>query len=283
MHINFISNHQHGLAEGAYWHPQDRKFYWVDIKYHQLHGYDPLAKQFYFWQLPGLISAACGMRNGHFIIGFENKIAEFDTKTEQLTVLFESHSGCRMNDGCVDPAGRFWIGEADDTDQSQARLYRYDPDGHCTIMEEGLTISNGLDWDVARQRFYLTDSVKKKIYVYDYNHDKGSIENRRDFVTCSPEDGYPDGMVLDREGYIWSCSWEGHKMMRYSPEGMLEEAIELPVSRPTKCAFGGSDFKTVLVTSASSNVNSSEQLDQPNGTVFLMDLDVAGVPVTLFG
>ena len=283
MQINIISNHQCGLGEGAYWHPAAQKFYWLDIKYHQLHAYDPNTKQFQQWQLPGLVGAACAMKNGHFIIGFEQSIAEYDPHTDRLTVLFESHSGHRMNDGFVDPAGRFWIGEADDTNQSQARLYRYDPDGQCTVMEQGLTISNGLDWDLKRKRFYLTDSVVRKIYVYDYDNVTGAITHRRDFVTATPDDGYPDGMVLDADGYVWSCFWEGHKIVRYTPDGAVDRVIAMPVARPTKCAFGGADLKTLLITSASSNVTSDELLAKPNGYVFSIELDVAGRAATLFG
>lgn len=283
MKIQNISNHQYGLGEGAYWHPIDEKLYWVDIKYHQLHSYDPLTQQFSFWQLPGLISAACGMKTGGFIIGFEDKIAQFNTETEVLTILFDTRSGKRLNDGFVDPAGRFWIGEADDSAQSKAMLYRYDPDGCCTIMEKGLTISNGLDWDVKRHRFYLTDSLLRKIYVYDYDHESGDIRNRRDFVTLSPDEGYPDGMTVDAQGYVWSCFWDGHKVVRYSPEGILDRVIDMPVLRPTKCIFGGAGLNTLFVTSASSNVNSTEQLDKPNGYTFSINLDIVGVPATLFG
>ena len=119
--------------------------------------------------------------------------------------------------------------------------------------------------------------------MYDYDNVTGAITHRRDFVTATPDDGYPDGMVLDADGYVWSCFWEGHKIVRYTPDGAVDRVIAMPVARPTKCAFGGADLKTLLITSASSNVTSDELLAKPNGYVFSIELDVAGRAATLFG
>lgn len=65
------------------------------------------------------------------------------------------------NDGGVDRHGRFWIGEVDlktlraglggepleeGYGGPRGRLWRYDPDGECTLMDEGITCANGIGW-----------------------------------------------------------------------------------------------------------------------------------------
>ena len=283
MEISVLSKHQCGLGEGAYWHALEKKLYWVDIKAHQIHAYDPSMNRFYFWQLPGLISVVCGMDSGNLIVGFEDKIAEYDKQHDVLKVLFDTRSGMRMNDGAVDPAGRFWIGQVDDSRCGLGKLYRYDSDGQCQVMEEGLYTSNGLDWDLNRKCFYLIDSRVQTIYVYDYEHETGQIKNRRVFLKTQVNGGSPDGMILDSEGYLWVCFWNGAKIIRYSPEGIMERTLNMPVSRPTKCVFGGGGLQQLFVTSAASNVNQTEQLDSPNGYVFMSNVGVTGMSSTLFG
>ena len=283
MHVKTVFAEQCVLGEGVYWHPTDGHLYWVDIGGHRIHRYHPDTGKTQVWQLNGLVSGICAMHHNHFIIGYEDKIARFEPKTGCVDVLWDSQSGLRMNDGLVGPGGRFWIGQVDDGGASKAKLFRFDPNGGCHVMETGLGISNGLDWDLDRQRFYLVDSSKRIIYVYDYDIETGNITNRQSFVTVSESDGYPDGMILDSTGHVWCCMWDGHKIMRFSPEGRLVQEVEMPVARPTKCAFGGKDLKTLYVTSASGNFNSGVELDAPAGYVFAIDVDVAGRPMNTFG
>lgn len=271
------------LGEGAYWHALENKLYWVDIKEHQLYRYDSFQNCLEYWQLPGLVSVVCGMKFGGFIIGFEDKIAEFNIHSAKLKILYHTCSGMRMNDGAVDPAGRFWIGQVDDSRKALGKLYRYDPNGCCQVMEEGLCTSNGLDWDLKRKRFYLIDSRIRTIYVYDYEHETGNICNRRIFLKTKESEGSPDGMVLDSQGYLWVCFWNGSKIVRFSPEGKEDQVINMPVLRPTKCVFWGKDLTDLFITSASSNVNCAEKLGPPDGYSYTLNVGIVGVLPTLFG
>jgi sugar lactone lactonase YvrE len=284
MQIKHIYNEQCGLGEGAYWHYEEQMFYWIDIKFDRIHSYHPQTQEFQMWQLPGLVSAISACKSGGLIIGYEDKIAHFDTVTSDLGILYDTKSGMRMNDGLTDPAGRFWIGQADDSMQNQAKLFRYDPDGSVHVMEENLGISNGLDWDIERSAFYLSDSLAGAIYAYDYDVATGRISNRRQIVHADINDGgVPDGMILDTDGNLWCGMWDGHRITQYSPTGELLQSIDMPVQRPTKCVFGGADLATLYVTSAASNRGSDEQFDCPNGYVFALDVGACGRRLTAYG
>ena len=92
----------------------------------------------------------------------------------------------RLNDGAVDPQGRFWGGtmyEGPETNEpTEGRLYRLDVDGSVRVMEKGLTISNGLGWSPDLKTMYLTDTLRNVIYAYDYDLASGAIDHRRMFV-----------------------------------------------------------------------------------------------------
>lgn len=283
MQINPLFERQCELGESAYWHPKDGCLYWVDIKGHRIHCYKPHNDSFQFWQLDGLVSDLCATELGDFIIGYQDKIASFNPDNGKVEILWDSNTGMRMNHGLIGPKGNYWIGQADDEGKRRAKLFRFDPDGTIDVMETGLQISNGLDWDLQRERFYLADSPLRVIYVYQYDNDNNHITNRCELIRFGENDGYPDGFVLDSEGHLWVCMWDGHKIVRVSPEGDVVQTIEMPVARPTTCSFGGPDFKTLYVTSACSNVGSDEQLAKPNGYVFEVEVDVPGRPMTIFG
>jgi sugar lactone lactonase YvrE len=90
----------------------------------------------------------------------------------------------------------------------------------------------------------------------------------------------PDGLTVDEEGGIWVALWRGGAVNRYGPDGSLLATIELPVERPTSCAFGGPDRSTLFVTTARVDLDQAALARQPDaGRVFAIDgLGVRGLP-----
>ena len=99
------------------------------------------------------------------------------------------------------------------------------------------------------------------------------------FVQVPEEEGFPDGLTVDSEGYLWSCHWDGWRITRYSSTGEVDSVISMPVPRPTSCCFGGPELKTLYVTSASIGLSAAKLADAPqSGQVFAIELDVKGLP-----
>ena len=59
----------------------------------------------------------------------------------------------------------------------------------------------------------------------------GEVRFRRVFATLGDEAGFPDGMTVDGEGYLWVAHWAGSRVSRYAPDGSVERVI--PCRRPT--------------------------------------------------
>jgi sugar lactone lactonase YvrE len=98
-------------------------------------------------------------------------------------------------------------------------------------------------------------------------------------------DGFPDGMTIDREGCLWVAMWNGSTILRVDPRaGRATDAIAMPTSRPTSCAFGGEDYADLYITTAS-NMPEPERAQQPlAGGVFKCRLEVGGLaPVAFAG
>ena len=90
----------------------------------------------------------------------------------------------------------------------------------------------------------------------------------------------PDGLTVDDDGAIWVALWGGGAVHRYAPDGALLAVVELPVERPTSCAFGGRDRATMFVTTSREGLDEVAMERQPHaGHVFRIDgLGVTGPP-----
>jgi sugar lactone lactonase YvrE len=148
----------------------------------------------------------------------------------------------------------------------------------------GISITNGPAVSPDGRRIYFTDTLSRRIMVAELSAD-GSTAPVRTFADIAIPDAYPDGAVVDSEGYVWTGLWNGWSVARYSPEGDLVGQVQLPAANCTKLAFGGPDLRTAFVTTARKGLDQAALARQPlAGSLFAFDSPVAGaaqVPVKL--
>ena len=89
-----------------------------------------------------------------------------------------------------------------------------------------------------------------------------------------------DGGCIDSEGMLWwACNGAG-KVLRINPEfGSIDMTIKLDFISPSSVAFGGEDYKTLIVTSMGTAIPGTDK--PPNGGVALIkfaDQSIRGVP-----
>ena len=69
----------------------------------------------------------------------------------------------------------------------------------------------------------------------------------------------------------------GACVARFAPDGTLVATVPIPARDITKLAFGGADFKTGYVTSATKNMGEAEMAQYPeSGSLFAFPSPVAG-------
>jgi len=186
----------------------------------------------------------------------------------------------RCNDSVIDRQGRFLVGTINEKDLASpdGSLYRYDPDGSLHQLDTGLAVANGIGLSPDGCTLYVTDMFHSRILAYDYDTDTGTVSARRDFVVVPQEEGWPDGLIVDQEGFIWSAHWAGWKVTRYDPRGTIERQIKLPVANPTCFAFGGEQLKDLYITTAWYSLSDEDREKQPwAGDLFRIRTDVRGL------
>jgi sugar lactone lactonase YvrE len=196
-----------------------------------------------------------------------------DSSLRLLPDVFDDPT-LRMNEGGCAPDGSFYCGTMSYQQVPGAgTLYRLAVDGTVTIVEEGLTIPNGLEWLPDGSRAFHNDTPTGRIDVLDWDLEQG-LHDRRPFARV--EGGGPDGLTLDAEGGVWVAVWGGSAVHRYAPDGSLSVVIEVPAAQVSACTFGGANRDELFITT------SREGLADPEpgaGAVFVSRPGVAGLPV----
>ena len=275
------------LGEGPVWDFRDERLIWVDILRGLVHCLDPASGERRQWEVGQSVGAAAPCAKGGLVLAVRDGFGRLEVETGRFTMIARveaERADQRMNDGRCDPAGRFWAGTmALDCRRCAGALYRLDPDGRVQVMRREVTISNGLDWSLDGRLMYYVDSGTQKIDAFDFNQEDGTISNSRPLVSIPADLGMPDGLTVDAEGFIWTALWGGGAVHRYSPQGVLDRVVRLPVTHPTSSTFGGPDLEDLFITTASVELSPAEREQQPlAGAIFRHRPGVAGRPTNLF-
>lgn len=279
---------QNELGEGPLWHPIEKCLYWVDIATGDLFKSNPTLTSFDTFHFDTMIGAYGFRSDTGLILATKEGFSlwkEGQTAPQILWNPLPPREDVRMNDGKVDPGGRFWAGSMDQ-DRREGALYRLDPDGSQHSILGNIGISNGIGWSPDRKTMYYTDSIQSTIFAFDYEVETGNIANQRPFIQL-PEDErgiVPDGLCVDKEGCIWSAHWNGWEVIRYDPQGKPMLKIEVPSQQVTSCCFGGENLNLLFITSARIDLPVETLANQPlAGDVFVYETETQGQETDFFG
>ena len=106
-------------------------------------------------------------------------------------------------------------------------MWRIETDLTATSVISGLNITNGVAWSPDWTTLYVIDTMIQTIFAYDFDLDRGTVSNRRIFSAIK-DMGYPDGSAIDSEGYLWNARWEGSCVMRFAPDGSVDQVVPIP-------------------------------------------------------
>lgn len=267
------------LGESPWWDGQ--RLSWIDIQGKALHILEPVTGRRVSYDVPGVPGFAIPTESGEWAVGLADGLYTFSPETSQWIRNWTApHDPAthRMNDAKTDPRGRLWMGSMTYEEREPvAALYR-SAEGHVEEVLPGIITGNGLGWSPDEKTFYYTDSIARVIWAFDFDSDAGVATNRRVFAE-DPAAYVPDGLAVDDLGCVWSCKWDGARIVRYSPEGKVVAEIAMPVARPTSCAFIGTDRSTLAITTAFPAGGPASELD---GALLVLDAGVTGpllVPV----
>jgi sugar lactone lactonase YvrE len=275
------------LGEGCIWHHGEQHLYWVDIDGCSWHIYDPGTGIDQRFPVAAKIGTVMPVENGDVLVSLQNGIYRINVTNREHSLLANpiTSPNIRFNEGKCDPSGRFWVGTiAMDGTAGAAALYRLDRDGSLHEMLQNVTISNGIVWTSDHLTMYYNDTPTRCVQAFDYDDESGNISNRRIAIQIPETDGSPDGMAIDAEDKLWIAMWGAGSVNRYDPvTGDLLLQVKLPAPNVSSCAFGGTDLKTLFITTARVGLTEEELREfSLSGDLFYVRVAIPGVPANFY-
>lgn len=271
------------LGEGPFWHDGRQQIFWFDINNQVLFAADEHGQNRQEWHFNEIVSAAAIINDDELALATETALKRFNLVTGDISTITPIEADVptnRANDSRVHPSGAYWIGTmVKDEGPKDGAVYHYRA-GMLTRIIGNAAIPNATCFTPDGKRAYWTDTPTRQILTCETDPVTGLPTSAWTlFADVSEHRGYPDGAVVDSEGFVWNARWGGSCVIRYAPDGSIDRIIEVPVSQVTCPAFGGKDFKKLFITTAAKGLTDDQlAAEKVAGGLFVIDLDIAGLP-----
>lgn len=252
--VTVVADPRDACGEGPMWDSRSGRIYWVDIIAASLHTCDWPGTSVHTFR-PGVpVSGLAFTESQSLVLAGSDGVWLWQDQTA-LTPIARELNGepLAINDCIADERGRLLAGSTffdGSVSYPLGSLYCVDTDGAVRVLDTGFKLANGMGFSVDRKTLYVTDSGERRIYAYDYDARTGNAAHRRVLVQVPSEEGLPDGLTVDAQGFIWSAQWFGGCLFRYDPDGRIERRIRIPAEQTSSLTFGGPDLTDIFVSSA---------------------------------
>jgi L-arabinonolactonase len=281
--VKCVIDCQNIIGESPIWSVEEQKLYWLDIEQSEFWRYDPETDETKVWKTTERAASFAFREKGGLLVAFESCLAFWNPKTGKTTKLKAIEPALattRMNDGRCDRQGRFIMGGIDESGKFEriSSVYRVDRDLSIHKIIFGVAIANSICFSPDGRVMYFADSPTREIWAYDYDTQTGDVSNKKVFANFSDQPGTPDGSIVDSEGYLWNAQWNGHRVIRYRPDGTVDRVVSFPVMNPTCLAFGGEALDVLYVTTSRYLMTPEQIKAEPlSGGLFAVMVDIKGL------
>lgn len=174
----------YNLGEGPHWDHKSQSLYFVDAFVGRVIRFNQQTGRTDVLDLKDLVTIVIPFKDSEelLLVSLRNKVIKYDIKNKSHEVIAqispELEGRERFNDGKVDALGRLWIGSVldgpDGAVPQSGSLYRLSHNSF-RKMSENFTLSNGITWNLNNTKLYFNDSGDRKVYVFDFDLQSGSI------------------------------------------------------------------------------------------------------------
>jgi len=269
-------------GETPIWDFRCNRLVWNDQNSCLVYKFDPLKNQTQI--ISRNLMAACIALNGESGFAFAGSTGfhlwerngEYQTLVSDLCF----NDMLAAPDGSVYANTMYWNATSM---EKTGKLYKIESGGKLTALDDNFELANGMGLSPDNSLFYLADSARRVIYVYDVDAADGKVYNRRVFAKVPDEEGIPDGLTVDAEGFVCNAQWYGSQIVRYDPDGKVERRIPVPAKQVSCIAFGGAEMTDLYITTAGESWPSAlmpNGYDPKNGNIggvlYRLRTDIAG-------
>ena len=281
--------HRDRVGESPLWHAAEGALYWVDIEARAIRRLADGALR--TWTLPERVACIALHADGGLVAGLETRIvhaalgADGTFTLATLAAARHDREDMRFNDGRCDRAGRFWIGSMVrdmGANVAAGRMHRLDAAGLHDVAIGRFYTPNGLAFDPDGRGIWWSDSHPQSQCIWHAPlAADGGVGEARLVLDMHDQPGRPDGAAIDVVGGYWICANDGGRVLRLTPQGRVDRVLEVPVSKPSMCSFGGTALDTLYVTTIQPANPQGDDIALA-GEVFALRPGTQGVAETAF-
>ena len=270
------------LAEGVLWDDHASLVRWVDIRLGRLlagHLVDDRIEIVQDAAFGQTISAVALAADGGLLLAGAHGFCAVSPAGEVThgPDIHSASSEWRLNDGIVDPQGRFVIGTLsldDDRHEATEVLLRVSPNGLIETLRTGLGMSNGLGFSPDGATIFHIDTLAGTLSSHSYS--SGPFDDSEPWHTIVSDFAYfADGMTVDASGGLWVAQWGGARICHFAQDGTHIDDLEVNATQPTCVGFVGPGLNRLAITSARKGLESPHAAA---GALFLADVGERGLP-----
>jgi sugar lactone lactonase YvrE len=260
------------LAEGIIYDDRAATVRWIDIDGGDV-VHDLAAPQTV--HVDRTVGAVALAEDGGLLVAAHRGLATI-SPTGEISLgpdLLGDRTKVRLNDGIVDPQGRFLVGTLSLGGPSTSeQLLRISPDGAVELLRSGLRLSNGLGFSPDGQTLYHTDTFARQISSHPYDETSRENWDPNDWTPVLTEfTGNPDGMTVDANGNLWVAEYGAARVQCFSPDGALLDRVDIGTPESTCPGFIGPGM--LAITSGREQARDDEA-----GAVYTCAVDARGLP-----
>ena len=273
------------LGESCFWDPRSNTLWWTDIEgssVYRMSAVGTVTRTV----LPGRAGFILPRAQEGFVIGFPNLVAVTNRDLTTIVPLYEIEPDLpttRINDAKIDPYGGVVFGTFDETPSIEDRrpiggVYRMGPDESLTRLFGDVTVSNGLAFSPKGDIMYFADTADGRIRRFHIGPNFESIDELDPLAAADAAPGLPDGAAVDSKGNYWNARVWGGCVVRFTPEGVIDAKVDVPVRAPTCVTLGGPALDELFITSLRIKHTEAELAETPEaGGIFSIKTDVPGI------
>jgi sugar lactone lactonase YvrE len=257
-------------GEVPLWVPEEGLIYFVDTEAGALYTYELESRTVRVIPVPYQLQCIARREKGGWIGTSTRGVVACDVPGGACKYIgnpIQGKRGMLFNDGTVTPEGDFIFGvyDVENLYDPNGSLYIVDSDLNITLVESGFAIPNGMAFSPDDTVFYLSEQFGSRVLRFDWDPKNKKLSNRQVFKEFPEEEGMPDGLIIDSDGYVWVAHWWGSKVSRFNPDGGTDLEIPLPVKTATCMVFAGRNLDQLYITTARKAVDEKDLKQGPEG------------------
>ncbi|CAN5211743.1 CBU_1789 family Dot/Icm type IV secretion system effector [soil metagenome] len=279
------------LGEGIIWDARAGRVRWIDIWKGRLHSGRIAGDSIVdvdtveLGQTTGAVAIA---EDGGLLVAAARGLATVapDGAISFGPDLLGDRGNVRLNDGSVDPQGRFVVGslslvgetgtDETGTDETGTEvLLRVSMDGGVETLRTGIRLSNGIGFSPDGRTIYHVDTLASTVSSHSYG--PGPFDTSEPWARLDLDfPHHPDGLTVSADGDLWVAQWGGSCVRRHAPSGELRDVIAVDATQVSCPAFVGAGLDILALTSAQEGL---DDWTDDSGAIFLAHVSATGLPV----